>query len=177
MQPSLARVAPGNADAPGVRWRPMASGYEALLLVSFGGPEGVDDVLPFLEHVLRGRRIPPERLREVAEHYHRFGGKSPINDQCRALVDALRDELERHGPPLALYWGNRNWHPFLIDTLRQMEADGVRRALAFVTSAFGTYSGCRQYLEDIDRARAALGAGAPQVDKLRAFHNHPGYVE
>jgi ferrochelatase len=155
----------------------MASRYEALLLVSFGGPEGMDDVLPFLENVLRGRPVPRERLSEVAGHYARFGGRSPINDQCRALLGALREELERNGPPLALYWGNRNWHPFLADTLRQMAADGIGRALAFVTSAFGSYSGCRQYLEDIARARAAVGAEAPQVDKLRAFYNHPGYVE
>jgi ferrochelatase len=155
----------------------MAPGYDALLLVSFGGPEGMDDVAPFLEKVLRGRAIPVERLRTVTAHYELFGGRSPINGQCRALQEALRDELARHGPSLAVYWGNRNWHPFLEETLRQMSAAGVRRALAFVTSAFGSYSGCRQYLEDIALARAALGTTAPLVDKLRAFYNHPGYVE
>ena len=114
---------------------------------------------------------------EVAEHYHHFGGKSPINEQNRALVAALEDELRRNGPQLPVYWGNRNWHPFLADTLRQMQADGIQRAIAYVTSAFSSYSGCRQYLEDIERARAELGAGAPQVDKLRGFYNHPAFIE
>ena len=155
----------------------MAARYDALLVLSFGGPEGPDDVMPFLENVLRGRNVPQARLREVAGHYHRFGGRSPLNDQCRALVAALRDELERHGPRLPVYWGNRNWKPFLADTLRQMADDGVSRSLAFVSSAFGSYSGCRQYLEDVSLARAALGARAPAVDKLRRFSNHPGYVE
>jgi protoporphyrin/coproporphyrin ferrochelatase len=157
--------------------KPMPSRYDALLLVSFGGPEGRDDVLPFLSNVLRGRDVPEARLREVAAHYEHFGGRSPINDQCRALLAAVRGELDRAGLRLPVYWGNRNWHPFLEDTLRQMAGDGVTRALAFVTSAFGSYSGCRQYREDIERARATVGAGAPQVDKLRAFHDHPGYVE
>jgi protoporphyrin/coproporphyrin ferrochelatase len=155
----------------------MSSRYDALILVSFGGPEGMDDVMPFLENVLRGRSVPAARVREVAAHYEHFGGRSPINDQCRALLSAVRAELDRAGLRLPVYWGNRNWHPYLVDTLRQMAADGVARALAFVTSAFGSYSGCRQYREDIERARAALGAKAPQVDKLRAFFNHPGYVE
>jgi ferrochelatase len=155
----------------------MGSGYDALLLVSFGGPERPDDVMPFLENVLRGRQVSPERLREVAAHYEHFGGVSPINGQCRALVAALREELDRHGPPLPVYWGNRNWHPLLVDTLREMGANGVRRALAFVTSAFSSYSGCRQYLGDIARARKAVGDGAPVIDKLRAFYNHPGFVE
>jgi ferrochelatase len=155
----------------------MSPGYDALLLVSFGGPEGRDDVMPFLQNVLRGRNVPPERLREVASHYEHFGGVSPINDQCRALLSALRAELDRHGPPLPVYWGNRNWHPMLADTLREMAGAGVRRALAFVTSAYSSYSGCRQYLEDIARAREEVGDGAPVVDKLRAFYNHPGFVE
>jgi protoporphyrin/coproporphyrin ferrochelatase len=155
----------------------MPSRYDALILISFGGPEGMDDVLPFLRNVLRGRNVPEERLREVAAHYEHFGGRSPINDQCRALLAAVREQLDGAGLRLPLYWGNRNWHPFLADTLRRMAADGVSRALAFVTSAFGSYSGCRQYREDIERARAELGEGAPQVDKLRAFYNHPGYVE
>ncbi|MBI1789355.1 MAG: ferrochelatase [Acidobacteria bacterium] len=151
--------------------------FDALLVLSFGGPEMPADVLPFLENVLRGRNVPPERLLEVAGHYHHFGGKSPINDQTRALVSALRAELAAHGPRLPVYWGNRNWHPFLAGALRQMSADGVRRALCFVTSAFGSYSGCRQYREDIARAQAEAGSQAPEVEKLRAFHNHPGFIE
>jgi ferrochelatase len=137
----------------------------------------MDDVMPFLANVVRGKNVPPERLREVAQHYEHFGGRSPINEQCRALVAALRSELERHGPRLPVYWGNRNWHPFLADSLRQMADDGVSRALALVTSAYGSYPGCRQYLEDVARARAEVGERAPQVDKLRAFYNHPGFVE
>ncbi len=151
--------------------------YDAFLLVSFGGPEGMADVMPFLDHVLRGRSVPPERKREVAHHYERFGGMSPINAQNRALLDAIREELRAHGPRLPLYWGNRNWHPFLADTLRAMAADGIRRALAFVTSAYSSYAGCRQYLEDIARARAEVGPSAPAVEKLRAFHDHPGFVQ
>jgi ferrochelatase len=151
--------------------------YDAVLLVSFGGPEGMADVMPFLDEVLRGRSVPAERKREVARHYERFGGVSPINAQNRALLAALREELGTHGPRLPLYWGNRNWHPFLADTLRAMAADGVRRALAFVTSAYSSYSSCRQYLDDIARAGAEVGPSAPAVDKLRPFHDHPGFVE
>jgi protoporphyrin/coproporphyrin ferrochelatase len=151
--------------------------YDALLLVSFGGPEGMADVDPFLDHVLRGRHVTPERRREVAYHYERFGGVSPINAQNRALLEALRAELSAHGPRLPLYWGNRNWHPFLADAIRSMAGDGVRRALAFVTSAYSSYSGCRQYLEDIARARAEAGPSAPTAEKLRVFHDHPGFVE
>jgi protoporphyrin/coproporphyrin ferrochelatase len=150
--------------------------YDALLLLSFGGPEGPDDVMPFLENVTRGRGVPRERLEGVAEHYHRFGGVSPINDQCRALKAAIEADFAAHGVELPVYWGNRNWHPFLADTLREMRSDGVRRAAAFVTSAYGGYSCCRQYLDDIDRARAEVG-DAPQVDKLRIYFNHPGFVE
>ena len=157
----------------------MTSGktYDALLVVSFGGPEKNEDVIPFLENVLRGKNVPRERMLEVAEHYYHFGGRSPINDQTRALIAALTAELEAHGPNLRVYWGNRNWHPMLADTLRQMQADGVRRALAFVTSAFGSYSGCRQYQEDIARAQAEVGQGAPEFHKLRVFYNHPGFIE
>lgn len=155
----------------------MARHYDALMLVSFGGPEGPDDVAPFLANVLRGRSVPEDRLREVVSHYDHFGGVSPINGQCRALVAALEHELDRHGPPLPIYWGNRNWHPMLGETVQQMASDGVRRALAFVTSAYNSYSGCRQYLEDIERARSEVGKGAPVIDKLRAFYNHPGFVE
>ena len=151
--------------------------YDALVVVSFGGPEAPADVMPFLENVTRGRAVPRERLLEVAEHYHHFGGVSPINAQNRALAEALGAALAARGPALPVYWGNRNWHPFLADTLRQMAADGVRRALAFVTSAFASYSSCRQYLEDIARARAEVGAAAPVVDKLRLFWDHPGFIE
>ena len=148
-------------------------GYDAFLLVSFGGPEGPDDVIPFLENVTRGRGVPPERLAEVAEHYRHFGGVSPINAQNRALLSALEPVL----PGLPLYWGNRNWQPYLTDTVAQMRDAGVRRAIAFVTSAYGSYSSCRQYLEDIAAARAAVGPDAPEIDKLRHFHDHPGFVQ
>jgi ferrochelatase len=150
---------------------------DALLVVSFGGPEGADDVLPFLERVTGGRDVPRQRLLEVAEHYHRFGGVSPINAQNRALVAALEAELARRGWRLPVYWGNRNWHPLLADTVRQMAGDGIRRTVAFVTSAFSSYPGCRQYLHDIERARAEVGDRAPEVGKLRVFYNHPGFVQ
>src|SRR5579864_7528297 len=151
--------------------------YDAILVVSFGGPESREDVIPFLENVLRGRNIPRERMLAVAEHYYHFGGKSPINQQTRELIAALEAELARSGPRLPVFWGNRNWHPLLTDTLREMKQQGIRRALAFVTSAYSSYSGCRQYREDIVRARDTVGAGAPEVDKLRAFFNHPGFIE
>jgi len=151
--------------------------YDAILLVSFGGPEKPDDVLPFLENVLRGKPVPRERLLEVAEHYYHFGGKSPINDQNRALIVALETELRAHRINLPIYWGNRNWHPLIADTLGQMQRDGVQRALGFFTSAYSSYSGCRQYRENIAAAQQVVGLGAPQVDKIRAFYNHPGYIE
>jgi ferrochelatase len=156
--------------------------YDAVLVVSFGGPESKEEVIPFLENVLRGRNVPRERMLTVAEHYYHFEGKSPINQQTRELIAALEAELERGGPKLPIYWGNRNWHPLLPETLRRMQQDGVRRALAFVTSAYSSYSGCRQYREDIARAQGEVGLsqsdpGAPEVDKLRAFFNHPAYVE
>ncbi|MBW2463112.1 MAG: ferrochelatase, partial [Deltaproteobacteria bacterium] len=157
--------------------------YDAFLLLSFGGPEGPDDVMPFLENVTRGRSIPRERLLTVAGHYQQFGGKSPINDQCRELLAAVGAELQEHqehgadGPPLPLYWGNRNWGPFLVDTLREMKAAGVKKALGFVTSAYGSYSGCRQYQEDVKKARAEVGEGAPEVHLLRKFYDHPGFIE
>jgi ferrochelatase len=152
--------------------------YDALLVVSFGGPEGPGDVMPFLENVLRGRNVPRERMLEVAEHYQHFGGVSPINEQNRQLIAALERELAVQGPKLPIYWGNRNWRPFLADALRQMSADGVRRAMAFVTSAYSSYSGCLQYREDIARAQQEVGgdAAAMQIDKLRVFFNHPGFV-
>ena len=151
--------------------------YDAILVVSFGGPESRDDVIPFLENVLRGRNVPRERMLAVAEHYYHFEGKSPINQQTRELIAALKNELNAHGPNVPVYWGNRNWHPMLADTLRQMQRDGIQRALAFVTSAYSSYSGCRQYREDIARARAEIGAEATEVDKLRAFFNHPGFID
>ena len=151
--------------------------YDAILVASFGGPESPDDVMPFLENVLRGKNVPRERMLEVAEHYYHFGGKSPINDQNRQLIAAIEAELAQHGPRLPVYWGNRNWHPMLTETLRKMNADGVRRALAFVTSAYSSYSSCRQYREDIARAQETVGESAPVVDKIRVFHNHPGFVE
>lgn len=151
--------------------------YDAVLVVSFGGPEKRDDVIPFLENVLRGKNVPHERMLEVAEHYYHFGGKSPINEQNRALIQALKELLAREGPNLPIYWGNRNWHPLLADTLRQMREDGIQRALAFFTSAYSSYSGCRQYREDIARAQQEVGDGAPQVDKIRVFYNHPGFID
>jgi protoporphyrin/coproporphyrin ferrochelatase len=155
----------------------MSTHYDAFLLVSFGGPEQPDDVMPFLENVTRGRNIPRQRLLEVAEHYHHLGGKSPINDQNRALMAALQQEFADHGLSLPIYWGNRNWHPLLPDTLRQMAADGVQRAIAFFTSAFSSYSGCRQYRENIAAAQEQVGTGVPLVDRLRMFFNHPGFIE
>ena len=151
--------------------------YDALLVVSFGGPEGPEQVMPFLDNVLRGKRVPEERKRAVAEHYQHFGGVSPINAQNRALIAALEELFENRGPSLCVYLGNRNCPPLLADTLRQMAEDGVRQALAFVTSAYGSYSSCRQYRENIERARQEVGDRAPQVDKLRLFYNHPGFIQ
>lgn len=151
--------------------------YDAILLLSFGGPEAEPDVIPFLENVLRGRNVPRERMLEVAEHYYHYGGKSPINEQNRSLMTALKQELADHGFDLPVYWGNRNWHPLLPDTVVKMKQDGIRRALCFVTSSFGSYSGCRQYRENIEAARAAAGEGAPEIDKLRHHYNHPGFIE
>ena len=155
----------------------MSNTYDAILIVSFGGPEGPDEVMPFLENVLRGKNVPRERMLEVVKHYEQFDGVSPINEQCRQLIAALEVELAEHGPQLPVYWGNRNWHPLLPDTLQQMANDGIQHALAFFTSAFSSYSGCRQYHEDIARARQQVGARAPEISKLRAFYNHPGFLE
>ena len=151
--------------------------YDALLLVSFGGPEGMDDVMPFLENVLRGRNVSRERMLHVAKHYELFDGVSPINEQNRNLIAALKRELETNGPPLPIYWGNRNWHPLLTDTVAAMARVGIQRALAFVTSAYSSYSSCRQYLQNISDAQAAAGPDAPQINKLRAFYNHPFFIE
>ena len=161
-------------------WRrmPMSeSPFDALLVISFGGPEGMDEVEPFLRNVLRGKRVPEARIREVAHHYRIFDGVSPINRRNRELIAAVRRELRRKGPDLPIYWGNRNWHPLLPQTLGEMAAAGVRKALAFVTSAYSSYSGCRQYLEDIRRAQEETGAPPPEIHKLRVFYNHPGFIE
>jgi protoporphyrin/coproporphyrin ferrochelatase len=150
--------------------------YEALLVVSFGGPEGPEDVMAFLENVTSGRAISTDRLTEVAMRYLRFGGRSPINDQNRALVAALEHELDRMCVSLPVYWGNRNWHPYLAEELASMRDNGVRRAAVFVTSAFSSYSGCRQYREDLAAAAAAVGRRAPKLDRLRQCFDHPGFV-
>jgi ferrochelatase len=157
--------------------RPDVTPYDAVLLVSFGGPEQPDDVLPFLENVTRGRGVPRERLEDVAQHYYEFGGRSPINDQNRAFVAAVEEDLRSSGIDLPVYWGNRNWHPFLADTLAQMRDDGVERAACLLTSAYSSYSGCRQYRENLADAVAETGTGAPRLDRLRHYFNHPGFVE
>lgn len=151
--------------------------YDAVLVVGFGGPEKHDDVLPFLENVTRGRGIPRERLLAVAEHYYHFDGRSPINDHARELIAALKAELETHGPRLPIYWGNRNWHPMLADTVRQMKADGVKHAVAIATSAFSSYSACRQYRENIADAIAEVGEGAPRIDKIPPYWWHAGFLD
>ncbi|MGE7385734.1 ferrochelatase [Streptomyces sp. NPDC004126] len=157
----------------------LAAPYDALLLLSFGGPEGPDDVVPFLENVTRGRGIPRERLKEVGQHYFGFGGVSPINAQNRELLDALRKDFAEHGLDLPVYWGNRNWAPYLTDVMREMVRDGRRRIAVLATSAYASYSGCRQYRENLADALAALeeeGLELPRVDKLRHYFNHPGFV-
>ncbi len=156
---------------------PMSSHYDAVLLVSFGGPERPDEVIPFVENVVRGKDVPRERILHVARRYELFDGVSPINAQNRALLAALPGELSAHQIALPVYWGNRNWHPLLSDTLRQMTREGIRHGLAFVTSAFSSYPGCRQYLEDIERARDEAGPDAPTIGKLRVFFNHPGFID
>ena len=151
--------------------------YDAILIVSFGGPEGMDDVLPFLQNVLRGRNVPQERMLGIAKHYEKFGGVSPINAQNRQLINTLKEELRSNGPNLPIYWGNRNWHPLLTETMHEMTNDGIKLALAFVTSAYSSYSSCRQYRENIAAAQEAAGPNAPRVDKLRPFYNHPLFVQ
>jgi ferrochelatase len=155
---------------------PGTAAYDGFLLLAFGGPEGPDEVMPFLRNVTRGRAVPDERLAEVAEHYLHFGGVSPINAQCRALLDAVTAEFEARQIQLRTYSGNRNWHPFVTDTVARMRADGVQRALVLATSAASGYSGCRQYREDLASARARVGPSAPELIKLRHFFNHPGFV-
>jgi ferrochelatase len=151
--------------------------FDALLVVSFGGPEKHEDVLPFLENVLRGKNVPRERMLEVAEHYYHFDGRSPINDQNKQLIAALEGECRSQGIAIPVYWGNRNWHPLLADTLKHMQAEGVRRAAALTTSAFGSYSGCRQYREDIARAQQAAGVQDMVIEKLPNFCNRPEFIE
>ncbi|MEP6759903.1 MAG: ferrochelatase [Sporichthyaceae bacterium] len=151
--------------------------YDALLLVSFGGPEGPEDVLPFLENVTRGRDIPRERLLAVGEHYLGFGGVSPINAQNRALVAALQSDFDANGLAMPVYWGNRNWTPYLPDTLTEMADAGVRRAVALLTSAYSSYSGCRQYRENLAAAVDVVGVRAPRLDRIRHYFNNPGFVE
>lgn len=150
--------------------------YDALLFVSFGGPEGPDDVIPFLENVLRGKNVPRERLLEVAEHYNHFGGVSPINEQCRQLIGALKTELADNKIDLPVYWGNRNWTPLLPDTMQELKAAGAKKVLAFVTSGFSCYSGCRQYREDVYSAQDKADANDIEVHKIRVFYNHPDFV-
>lgn len=151
--------------------------FDALLLLSFGGPEGPEQVMPFLENVTRGRGIPRERLASVAEHYLHFGGVSPINGINRDLITAIEAELARRGTDIPVYFGNRNWDPFIEDTVAHMRDNGIRRAAVFSTSAWGGYSGCTQYQEDIARARAAAGPEAPQLTKLRQYFDHPLLIE
>jgi protoporphyrin/coproporphyrin ferrochelatase len=173
-------TAPEPAAGSSVDTAPDVRPFDALLLVSFGGPEKPEDVVPFLENVTRGRGIPQERLEEVGEHYFLFGGRSPINDQCRALLAAIREDLAGAGIDLPVYWGNRNWDPYLTDTLQQMAEDGITRAACFVTSAYSSWSSCRQYRENLWDAIEPLGGpeGSPvQLQKLRHYFNHPGFVE
>ncbi len=153
-----------------------AHDYDAVLIVSFGGPEGPDDVRPFLDNVLKGLNIPPPVKARIAERYDRFGGISPINAETRKFIEALKAELAAHGPKLPVYWGNRNWHPLLPDTLRRMADDGVKNAIAYVTSTFSSYSGCRKYREDLYEAVQGL-ENPPHIDKLRASYNHPGFIK
>jgi protoporphyrin/coproporphyrin ferrochelatase len=167
-------VPPSEQAAPSGR-------REALLVLGFGGPEGPDDVLPFLENVTRGRGIPRERLLDVAEHYRHFGGVSPINEQNRALTAAVGAELARAGIDLPVYWGNRNWAPYVEHVWQQMAEDGIEHVYVFPTSGFASWSGCRQYHEDVARARSVLtGAapgGGPTAEKLPHYGDHPRFVQ
>ena len=151
--------------------------FDAVLLLSFGGPGGPEQVRPFLENVTRGRNVPPERLDHVAEHYMHFGGVSPINQINLALIEQLRAELENRGLDLPVYFGNRNWDPYVEDTVATMRDNGIRRAAVFTTSAWSGYSSCSQYVEDIARARAAAGPDAPELVKLRPYFDHPRFVQ
>lgn len=150
--------------------------YDAFLLVSFGGPERPADVMPFLENVTAGRGVPRERLEQVAKHYYAFGGVSPLNQQCRDLMAAIEKDFAARSVALPVYWGNRNWEPYLADTVAELAAAGARRVLAFVTSPYSSFSSCRQYRSDIEAARARVGARAPEIDKIRQYFNHPGFI-
>ena len=174
---SLVPTSISERKAPADRATPSDAPFDAILVVSFGGPEGPDDVMPFLENVTRGRGVPRERLLDVAHHYELFGGVSPINEQNRALIAALEPELRSHGIDLPIYFGNRNWQPFIAEAMTQMRDDGVRNALAFLTSAYSSYSGCRQYRENLFDAQQRVGPDAPAVSRLRMLYNHPGFIE
>lgn len=156
---------------------PNSNPVDALIVVSFGGPDGPDDVMPFLENVLRGRNVPRERMLEVSKHYQHFGGKSPINEQNLALIDAIKKDFADNGIDLPVYFGNRNWNPLFADAFEQMKQDGVKNALGFFTSMFSCYSGCRQYRENIAEAQSVVGDGAPEVHKVRMAFNHPLFIE
>ena len=169
-------MASATADPAYLPESPDLPPYDAILIVGFGGPEGREDVIPFLENVLRGKPVPRERMLEVAEHYYHFDGISPINGQVRDLIAALEPELKAHGVDLPVYWGNRNWTPMLADTIRRMAEDGIKHALGVVQAAYSSYSSCRQYREDLLKAREAVGPSAPRVDKMRVFYNHPDFV-
>ncbi|MGY1784831.1 ferrochelatase [Geodermatophilus sp. SYSU D00698] len=171
--PSLA--VRNNGGTPPAAAPAPAGRREALLVLSFGGPRGHDDVMPFLENVTRGRGVPRERLLDVAEHYHHFGGVSPINEQNEALVAAVREDLAAHGVDMPVYWGNRNWDPYVEDVWQQMTDDGIEHVYVLATSAYASYSGCRQYHEDVARARIATGGG-PTAEKLPHYFDTPGFV-
>jgi ferrochelatase len=172
-QRPLTRIA--AAPRPGATPDAGPHDYDAVLVVSFGGPEGPDDVSPFLDNVFKGLRVADETKQRIAARYHAFGGVSPINAHTRAFIAALKESLDKRGPALPIYWGNRNWHPFLTDTIAQMANDGMRRVLAYVTSTFSSYSSCRKYREDLYEAAAAV-PNAPHIDKLRTGFNHPGFI-
>jgi len=156
--------------------------FDGLLIVGFGGPEGPDEVMPFLENVLRGRNVPRERMLEVAEHYYHFGGVSPLNDQVRALIAELQPELRRRGVDLPIAWGNRNWKPFLTDAVRELTERGAKRVLAVVLAAYSSYSSCRQYRENVEAARREVAANLPEgqqmpiFEKMRVYYNHPDFI-
>jgi ferrochelatase len=175
--PQAPPAVPTKPAAPTTPLPPLSKlPIDSILFVSFGGPEGPDDVIPFLENVLRGKNVPRERMLEVAEHYQSFGGVSPINEQCRLLIAAVQNECKRRGIDLPIYWGNRNWHPLLPGTMQHMADDGRKRAIAFFTSMFSCYSGCRQYREDIAAAQQTVGEKAPLVEKVRKGFNHPKFI-
>ena len=150
--------------------------YDAILIVSFGGPEGPDDVMPFLDNVLMGLNVPKPVKVRIAKRYQRFGGISPINRETRSFIQALEIEIQNNGPQLPIYWGNRNWHPMLPDTLNRMADDGIKNAIAYVTSTFSSYSGCRKYREDLYEATQSVD-NPPHIDKLRVGYNHPGFIK